>query len=318
MPGQLRSRHGGVPRDAGQCDVAETCDGAGACPVDVYEIAGTVCGDGTDTVCNAADSCDAGGSCQDNFVAATVECRGDAGQCDVAETCDGAGACPVDVYEIAGTVCGDGTDTVCNAADSCDAGGSCQDNFVAATVECRGDAGQCDVAETCDGAGACPVDVYEIAGTVCGDGTDTVCNAADSCDAGGSCQDNFVAATVECRGDAGQCDVAETCDGAGACPVMPSSSRAPVAVIREISAPTRIHVLLGILYRRRLGVGGQRLQRRGPRDFQRPVQRGGCEGSGSAPVPAASLPIRVVLVLALLGSGMLVRRAQSVRRPRKP
>ncbi|MFP6579302.1 MAG: hypothetical protein VCC02_05800, partial [Myxococcota bacterium] len=55
-----------------------------------------------------------------------------------------------------------------------------------------------------------------------------------------------------------------------------------------------------------------------PETFNDQCSAGVCEGSGSAPVPAASLPIRVVLVLALLGSGMLVRRAQSVRRPRKP
>ena len=35
--------------DAGECDVAETCDGAGACPADSFEPSGTTCGDPSDT-----------------------------------------------------------------------------------------------------------------------------------------------------------------------------------------------------------------------------------------------------------------------------
>ena len=114
--------------DAGACDVAETCDGGGACPVDAFEAPGTPCEDQTNTTCNAANSCDAGGVCLDNFADATVECREDEGACDVAETCDGVGACPVDAFETPGTGCDDGDAATAN--DQCGIG-VCQGTFVA-------------------------------------------------------------------------------------------------------------------------------------------------------------------------------------------
>ena len=45
--------------DAGECDVAESCDGVGNCPVDGFEPSGTPCGSGADTVCDNPDTCDA-------------------------------------------------------------------------------------------------------------------------------------------------------------------------------------------------------------------------------------------------------------------
>ena len=50
--------------DAGACDVAETCDGGGACPVDAFESVGTACGDLGDQCINP-DTCDSSGSCID-------------------------------------------------------------------------------------------------------------------------------------------------------------------------------------------------------------------------------------------------------------
>jgi hypothetical protein len=204
--------------DTGECDIAETCDGNGACPADAFEASGTSCGDGTDTICTDPDTCDGSGSCEDNDALTSVTCRADAGECDVAETCDGNGACPADAYEASGTSCGDGTDTICTDPDTCDGSGSCEDNDALTSVTCRADAGECDVAETCDGNGACPADAFEASGTSCGDGTDTICSDPDTCDGSGACEDNHETITVECRGAVGQCDIAETCDGNGACP----------------------------------------------------------------------------------------------------
>ena len=204
--------------DAGDCDIAENCDGNGACPADAFEMAGTACGDASDTTCTDPDTCDSMGVCLGNHAPTTVECRADAGECDIADNCDGNGACSADMFEMAGTSCGDASDTTCTDPDSCDSMGVCQANHAASTVECRADAGDCDIAESCDGNGACPMDAFEMAGTGCGDASDTTCTDPDTCDGMGVCEDNHAPSTVECRADAGDCDIAENCDGNGACP----------------------------------------------------------------------------------------------------
>lgn len=204
--------------DAGACDVEEFCDGAGGCPGDAFEPAGTACGNGDDTICTDPDTCDGSGSCQANNAASSVECRPAGGECNAAEFCDGDGNCPNDVFSPSGEPCGDSSDTLCTDPDTCDGSGSCQPNNEPATVSCRAAAGACDVEEFCDGAGACPGDVFESAGTACGDATDTTCNAADTCDGSGVCLDNFTASGTTC-GDPNvtECDQADTCDGSGAC-----------------------------------------------------------------------------------------------------
>src|SRR5262249_23551701 len=152
---------------SGQCDVAETCDGAGNCPANGFKASGTACGDPTNTLCNGADTCDGAGSCKTNVAANTVVCRSAGGQCDAAETCEGAGNCRANGFKASGTACGDPTSTVCNGADTCDGTGTCRTNFAATTVVCRTAAGQCDAAETCDGAGNCPADAQKPNGSPC-------------------------------------------------------------------------------------------------------------------------------------------------------
>lgn len=50
---------------AGECDVAETCDGINpTCPADTFEPGGTPCGDPTSNDCTEPDQCDSGGACQ--------------------------------------------------------------------------------------------------------------------------------------------------------------------------------------------------------------------------------------------------------------
>jgi hypothetical protein len=113
-----------------------------------------------------------------------------------------------------GISCGDPTDTSCDAADSCNGGGSCLDNFAAASVECRTDAGECDLAELCDGLGVCPADAFEAAGTACSD--DNLCTEPDSCDAGGNCQ---AGSTLECDDD--NICTADACDELTGCSNTP-------------------------------------------------------------------------------------------------
>jgi hypothetical protein len=111
--------------DAGDCDVAEFCDGAGACPANAFDPAGSACGDASDTVCDNPDSCSATGTCLPNHEPVSTSAERTRGACDVAEHCDGAGACPADSFEPAGTACGDPADTSCDNPDACDAAGTC-------------------------------------------------------------------------------------------------------------------------------------------------------------------------------------------------
>ncbi len=215
-------------QDAGDCDVAELCNGEGVCPEDAFELAGTFCGDSTASDCDNPDTCDGAGGCQANFESSTTVCRQNAGHCDVAELCNGEGACPENAFEPTGSSCGSPVDSVCDNPDTCDGSGACRDNLEPTTSACRTDTGECDVAELCDGAGSCPLDAFEPTGAPCGSSADSVCDSADSCDGSGKCQNNFEPPTRVCRADAGQCDVPEHCDGEGQCPAnAPEPSGTP-------------------------------------------------------------------------------------------
>ena len=179
--------------DAGQCDVADTCDGVSPlCPADAFEPATASCtGASQGGTCDndAADHCTgADNNCVDVFQTAAFTCRADAGQCDVAESCTGtSGACPADAFEPSTASCsGASQGGTCDndPADHCTgASNNCVDVFQTAAFTCRGAAGICDAAEACTGtSGACPVD-------------------------------SKVPAGFQCRGSAGECDVAETCNG---------------------------------------------------------------------------------------------------------
>ncbi|MFQ5494392.1 MAG: FG-GAP-like repeat-containing protein, partial [Phycisphaerae bacterium] len=104
-------------------------------------------------------------------------------------------------------VCGNG---IREGAEQCDDGNlvagdccspSCQ--FESIATVCRAAASACDVAEFCDGAGACPANVFQSAGTACGNPTATVCDNPDTCDGAGACQSNFEPGTTVCRVSAG-------------------------------------------------------------------------------------------------------------------
>jgi hypothetical protein len=73
--------------DAGECDLAELCDGAGVCPGDGFEPPGTVCGDPANTICDNPDACDAAGSCLPNHEPQGAPCP-DNDFCNGEERCD--------------------------------------------------------------------------------------------------------------------------------------------------------------------------------------------------------------------------------------
>lgn len=93
-----------------------TCDGAGACQLAATDV---VCRPGAGD-CDLAESCDGvSATCPaDQVVPGETVCRVDAGACDVEETCDGVSPeCPSNAVEPALTVCGayvcDGASDLC-------------------------------------------------------------------------------------------------------------------------------------------------------------------------------------------------------------
>jgi hypothetical protein len=215
--------------DAGECDVADVCDGSSkACP-NVFEQQGTACGDPDASGCNQRDTCNNNGACVNRMRGANFVCRSAAGACDVAETCSGnSTVCPADTFAPATTACtGASQGGVCNndPGDHCaGTANSCVDAFASADTVCNPADGQCDVAETCTGSnGACPANAFAPATTACtGASQGGVCNndPGDHCaGTANSCVDAFASADTVCNPSAGQCDVAESCTGnSGACP----------------------------------------------------------------------------------------------------
>src|SRR5205809_813734 len=108
---------------AGECDVAETCDGSStACPTDFFKASGTTCTDDgnpcTTDVCNGTSA-----TCTHPAGNPGAVCRAAAGECDVAESCTGTSTtCPSDAFQASGTPCTDDgnlcTTDVCNGTSA--------------------------------------------------------------------------------------------------------------------------------------------------------------------------------------------------------
>ena len=148
--------------DAGECDVAEYCNGAGACPDDSFEPNGTNCGNPGDGLCDLQDKCDGSGSCLNKVEPETTLCRADEGDCDVPEYCDGNGSCPDDGFQPVTTPCEDGND-------------------------CTALTGEAGTPDACNGEGACTNTNPVEEGSPCGDQSVTECTDADTCDGAGTC-----------------------------------------------------------------------------------------------------------------------------------
>ncbi|MFQ5590940.1 MAG: hypothetical protein ACE5HE_07250 [Phycisphaerae bacterium] len=233
---------------AGQCDVAEVCDGQSPdCPANEFVASGTPCDD-TDPctcsdagVCSVVDACDGNGACigGQNPCPNQRECIPVAGQNDFECLCE------TDVD------CDDGN--FCSGTDSCDLNGRCSHSGNPCPAATSGERPVCDpsAAANADDAcvecltpqdcPACPDDgrscscteaptcsalhVCEYANKAeftpnCGDDTDTECDNPDTCDAAGHCDPRYEDVTTECNfaGQDSTCDPRDHCDGAGACP----------------------------------------------------------------------------------------------------
>src|SRR5438094_883473 len=152
---------------AGQCDVAETCDGAHTtCPADGFKAAGTSCGSSASSDCDQPDTCNGSATCQPNHVADGTSCTDEGNVC-TADVCS-TGVCTHPAGH-AGTVCR-ASAGVCDPAETCTGiSTTCPvDAKSAAGTDCRAAAGVCDMAETCDGSSdACPSDAFKSSSTVC-------------------------------------------------------------------------------------------------------------------------------------------------------
>jgi hypothetical protein len=193
---------------AGECDVAELCDGISQdCPVDDFVADGTTCTD--DGIECTNDVC-GGGQCVHPPVADGTFCGGTpSGDCDLQDSCD-AGVC-IDNVRAQGTVCRAAVNE-CDATEVCDGStAECPfDNFRPAGTVCTDDLIEC-TNDVCNGAGAC-VHPPVTNGTVCGSPPVGDCDAQDTC-LDGACFDNVQSNTFVCRPAASECDVDDACDG---------------------------------------------------------------------------------------------------------
>ena len=156
---------------AGNCDVAEQCDGkALQCPADLRLKAGTVCRKLAGN-CDVAEQCDgkAAACPADKVYAAGFVCRKSLGSCDAAEKCTGkSGACPSDSLQPIGSVCRKALGP-CDTAEKCTGKTTCPvDTVKPSGIVCRKAAGVCDLAEQCTGTTvACPANKLMPDGTSC-------------------------------------------------------------------------------------------------------------------------------------------------------
>ena len=197
---------------AGDCDLAEQCDGGSAtCPADDVVGFGVSCRTKTDA-CDAAEFCD-GVSLHcptDHLAASGTPCRSASDVCDLPEACDGVSPiCPPDAK--ATVLCRAAID-LCDIAESCDGmHDDCPpDTFAPAGTSCRAAVGACDVSETCSGASPlCPSDAHQPDALGCDDGNP--CTQTDNCRAG-SCVGTD---PLDCD-DGNPCS-ADTCSPTGGC-----------------------------------------------------------------------------------------------------
>jgi cysteine-rich repeat protein len=134
----------------GMCDIVETCNADGACPVDLVKAAGSPCRPSAGR-CDVPEFCQGlGPQCPaDRFAGAGTVCGPARNLCDETELCPGnSAACPADRSKPVGTVCGTGT--LCREAPTCGAGEIC---LMGTPVSC--DDGNACTVDSCDPIFAC-------------------------------------------------------------------------------------------------------------------------------------------------------------------
>lgn len=164
-----------------QCDLADTCNGAGACQSNILAI-GSPCGSTIHTDCNFADTCNGAGTCLANLQPSGTPCGSQGtGPCDAADTCNGAGTCLVNTLPN-NTPCDDSlfcTDNTRCTGGVCGGGAAhnCADSLTCTTDVCNEDLDICENtldAGRCLIAGACYTDGNLEPGNTCAECDPTV------------------------------------------------------------------------------------------------------------------------------------------------
>jgi hypothetical protein len=223
---------------AGDCDVAETCDGSNpTCPMDGFAAPSVVCRAASSGMeCDFSETCTGTGpSCPTDVPQPNgFVCRPAAGDCDLAEVCNGVSKlCPSDVKSMA--VCRP-QNGVCDVAESCNGGNNCPaDGFANTMTPCRPAVDTCDVTENCPGNSPnCPGDQIKPSGAACP--SDGNACTVDECDGvSTACQHPAGNTGAVCRPEAGLCDVAETCDGVSS--TCPSDNVEPASTVCRAASP---------------------------------------------------------------------------------
>ncbi|MCK4659564.1 MAG: hypothetical protein KAV82_08595, partial [Phycisphaerae bacterium] len=177
----------------GDCDVAETCDGAGSCPADGFQPIDTLCGDQNDTTCTGPDTCDGDGVCLPNHAANGVSCE-DGEYCTVDDECY-EGLCDGSARD-----CGDGLDCTTDTCD--DVSDSCAHTL---------DAGYCLIADICysDGQENPANQCQECDDADPGDWSNKT--NSTSCDDNNACTENDECTDGVCDGSEVNCDDDNVC-----------------------------------------------------------------------------------------------------------
>lgn len=205
---------------AGDCDVVELCDGAGACAADAKVADDTACNDGN--ACTQVDTCLAG-AC---LGASPIVCT-PSDPCHVAGVCDSqTGACsnppiandtPCDDLSACTTgdacqagLCVPGTPTLCPATAACHVDGVCDPQSGLCSDPLAADGAACNDLDGCSQVDTCQ-------GGVCIGTTPVVCTPLDQCHVAGVCD----SATGTCSnppiGDGTACDDQSACTLGDAC-----------------------------------------------------------------------------------------------------
>ena len=150
--------------DNDACTPQSSCDGTGACVG-----SGSICGSAAlGEACTNNNECTSG-NCVDGVCCDTA-CSGTCQACSAAKKGSGNdGTCgDIASNNDPDNECTDEGASSCGDTGACDGAGACA-KYSAGTV-CRSSADLCDQDETCPGNGAaCPADVFQQAGTACGD-----------------------------------------------------------------------------------------------------------------------------------------------------
>ncbi len=195
---------------AGDCDVAETCDGTSpTCPPDGFQSSSVECRASLGA-CDPAEHCPGNGPTCPDDAKSTAECRAAVGPCDAPESCDGVNNdCPADMLRPATFPCRLSAGA-CDLTEFCTGTGIACPGDAKSTAVCRPAAGACDVPESCDGvSNACPANAFVPNGTGCNDGN--ACTSGDQC-SGGVCVGAAVSDGTSCN-DGNSCTSGDQCIG---------------------------------------------------------------------------------------------------------